>query len=288
MSIAAITCFYNPQQYKRLAANYWTFREHLSRDIPLTTVELSFDGNFMIPDSIQIRGTEANLMWQKERMLNLAIQSLPPHVDSVAWIDADALFLNRNWVQDTQRALEQYPVVQLFEKWHYLDADGRIDFVQQSYVKARKDNPTKTGWAIGAFGGAWAARLSVIPEGLEDRHILGGGDGMMLSGWEASFNYWLLSQLPIQWKQYYLRWAARAYNRVRGQLGYVKGDIIHFYHGTKKNRNYTGRWAYLIDYGFDPLRDITLDSNGLWKWSSDKPEMHQKVKNYFAERKEDD
>lgn len=286
MAIAAITCFYNPCGYQRLARNYWAFREHL-KGIELTTVELSFDGHFVIPDAIHIHGSEQHLMWQKERLLNIAIDSLPPRVDQVAWIDADVVFLNPNWVEDTQRALEVYPIVQLFERWHYLDAEGRIDLTHLGHVRAREQEPTKKGF-IGATGGAWAARREAIPEGLEDRHVLGGSDGMMLYAWEDSISEWLLDRLNPEWKRHYLAYAARAHRRIRGHLGYTKGDALHLYHGTRTNRNYVGRWGYLTDHGFDPLTDIAMDDNGLWKWASDKPEMQLKVKDYFVERREDE
>ncbi len=38
---------------------------------------------------------------------------------------------------------------------------------------------------------------------------------------------------------------------------------------------------------FDPSLDITLDQNGLWRWATAKPELHQQVKAYFSSRKED-
>ncbi len=41
------------------------------------------------------------------------------------------------------------------------------------------------------------------------------------------------------------------------------------------------------EFDFDPKADIALDHNGCWEWSSDKPELHRRVKQYFASRKED-
>ncbi len=52
-----------------------------------------------------------------------------------------------------------------------------------------------------------------------------------------------------------------------------------------------GAWAarreFLKKYDFDPVRDITIDSNGLWAWNSDKPGMHRDVAHYFKLRQED-
>lgn len=286
MAIAAVTCYFNPQGYQRLANNYWKFRENLT-GIELVTVELSFNDQFMIPDAIQLRGGEQNIMWQKERLLNIGIESLPPDVDQVIWIDADVIFLTPDWLQETRRALDTYPVVQMFHRWHFLDADGNTSRTDLGHVFNRKNYPEKRGW-LGASGGSWAARREVIPEGLEDRHVLGGSDGMMLFAWEANFNEILMRHLSTEWRHSYIKWAARAYQRVQGRIGYVPVEMTHLYHGQRKNRNYIGRWRYLTDYDYDPEKDIELDVNGLWKWASDKPEMHRLVKEYFAERREDD
>jgi len=40
--------------------------------------------------------------------------------------------------------------------------------------------------------------------------------------------------------------------------------------------------------GFDPPTDTAKDDSGLWKWASNKPEMHLKVKNYVVEWREDE
>src|SRR5208283_3803961 len=47
------------------------------------------------------------------------------------------------------------------------------------------------------------------------------------------------------------------------RLGYIPGVIRHHFHGSKKNRKYTERWQVLIKYQYDPLTQITWDSNGL-------------------------
>lgn len=94
--------------------------------VPLTTVELSFNGRFEIPGSIRLLGDPATqTLWQKERLLNLAIESLPPEADKVAWIDADLLFLNPHRAAETERVLEEVAVCQLFERAHETNAAGR-------------------------------------------------------------------------------------------------------------------------------------------------------------------
>ena len=71
----AITTYFNPVQYKRRLSNYKIFRANLG--IPLVTVELSFDGRFELTNRdadilIQISG--GAVLWQKERLLNVALK----------------------------------------------------------------------------------------------------------------------------------------------------------------------------------------------------------------------
>ena len=47
------------------------------------------------------------------------------------------------------------------------------------------------------------------------------------------------------------------------------------------------RHTGLEKFGFDPFEDIALDTAGLWRWASPKPEMHRFVADYFAQRRED-
>lgn len=85
-----ITTYYNPVRYKRRLSNYKIFRANLG--VPLVTVELSFNGQFELTEKqadilIQISG--GAVLWQKERLLNVALQALPSSCHKVAWLDCD-------------------------------------------------------------------------------------------------------------------------------------------------------------------------------------------------------
>src|SRR6476660_344267 len=92
----AVTSDFNPMKSRRRLANYRTFRSRL--DVPLVTVELAFDGQFELTSGdadhlIQLSG--GDIMWQKERLLNIGIKSIPSAVKNFAWIDCDILFGRR-------------------------------------------------------------------------------------------------------------------------------------------------------------------------------------------------
>ena len=50
---------------------------------------------------------------------------------------------------------------------------------------------------------------------------------------------------------------------------------------------YGERGRLLQKFHFDPHTDIAIDSNGAWRWNSDKPALHEAVRRYFEQRKED-
>ena len=103
----AITSYYNPVGYKRRFTNYGVFRESLR--IPLVTVELSFDGRFALTNKdadILIQVSGGAVVWQKERLLNVAIKSVPSDVSSIAWLDCDTFFERLDWIDEAKRKLE--------------------------------------------------------------------------------------------------------------------------------------------------------------------------------------
>ena len=129
---------------------------------------------------LRVRGDSRHVLWQKERMLNLAIEALPSDADAVAWLDADLVWFNRDWVYEARRLLEHFNAVQLFE--HVIDSDreGRLGQRAPGHVYAKTH-----GLGYGRPGGAWAARRKPIVGGLYDRHAIGGGDSVMLAAWEG-------------------------------------------------------------------------------------------------------
>lgn len=281
----AISCYFNPAGYDRLRNNLHRFVESL-RGCPLTVIELSFDGRFELDDSIHIEGNrEKHTLWQKERLLNIVADSLPPDVNKIAWIDADVHFTNPEWAEQTEEALKTLSVVQLFDAAHFLDPKHRVIRVQPSIV-GRYQNGTKV-----APGLAWAARRSVFP--LLDMHILGGGDNLMWQAFRGAHHVkfeeggWWRRRMSRRWLRSYLIEGERMRRRVGGRVGRIQGDVIHYWHGSFENRKYVDRWNILRDGEFDPEIDVNIDETGLFRWSSDKPELHAAVANYFDERRDD-
>jgi hypothetical protein len=124
-------------------------------------VELSFDDHFELEETdadilIQISG--GAVLWQKERLLNVAIQSVPPAVGHIARIDGDVIFERTNWMDEAQTQLKDFKVVQLFSDLvdlgpedHYsnfdyqnIPASGRG--IASSVSEGSRENLTCLGW----------------------------------------------------------------------------------------------------------------------------------------------
>lgn len=277
--LAVVTSYYNPAGYARLKQNYLDFCQRMAlAEANLFAIEADFQGEQVYPHARVIRATRRQILWQKERIINLAVQSLPSQFDCVAWIDADLLFLSKNWQQQIVQALQKYPAVQCFSHVHKLDSTAAVWETQ----------PCGVASADGAPGFAWAARRELLDRcRLYDRQIAGSGDILALDAWRGRFASRHTECMNPEWRDDYLRWARSAWRAVAGSLGWIEGDIIHFWHGDWKNRKYLVRSRYCADHDFEPASDLVIGVNGLYQWAGNKPAMETSMANYFLERKED-
>jgi hypothetical protein len=303
----AITCYFNPSGYKRKLFNYRHFRRHLP--VPLACVELSFGGPFDLGPSdadllVQIRG-EA-ILWQKERLLNVALQHLPGACSAVAWVDCDVIFERSDWPERAEEALSNYPFIHLFQRRCYLAstaASTSLDLrqveseaVSLGYLietgQASPDHVRRSGapLILGSTAGlAWAARREVVSRrGLYDACILGTGDRVMAAAAVGRFDYGIDALLmnPRQ-AQHYLSWARPFFAAVRARVGHVEGRVYHLWHGDLLHRRYHERHEGLRRYNFDPFVDIARDMDECWRWNSNKYALHAYVRGYFESRNED-
>ncbi len=305
----AITSYFNPSNYKSRLTTYRTFKEHLR--VPLIAVELSFGGRFELQNDdadivVQLIGRD--VLWQKERLLNIALRSLPPECDAVAWLDADVIFASDDWPQRAQAALERFSIVQLFSERRNL-AQGATrngsDWAPLELVAPGVGFTIATGrlepdvlrvaGAYAVIGGptnglAWAARRSLLDRhGLYDAHILGQGDRAIVCASIGRFDCWVeAAATNSRQEQHYRAWGEPFFADVANGIGFIEGRIFHLWHGDTKGRVLrTAAYRDFRRFSFDPFNDIAIDASGCWRWNSDRPEMHRYVLDYFASRKED-
>lgn len=294
--IAVVTCHFNPCGYRTPRENYERFAAGMAAvGARLHTVELAFDDDpFDLADAwLRVRGTrERHLLWQKERLLNLAIQALPNEIAAVCWIDADVIFENPRWLKQAAVALNEDQVIQLFDASQWTDACGDVTWERRSAGWAWKHKPADHANGNESHTGfAWAGRADWLRKyGLYDRHITGGGDSFMLPAFTEA-PIWHMSITSPEMRADFENWSRSVYSVIGGRFGYVRGKLRHLFHGSRSNRQYVERWTFLRDQGYDPTRHVRVDDTGLLAWTDEarreRPDMVRWVADYFALRRED-
>lgn len=194
-----ITAYFNPAHYRTRATNYARFAAPLrAAGIPLLTVECAFgDDPFELPpepDVIQVRARD--VLWQKERLINLGVSHLPPQAQKVAWLDGDILFTNPDWAVETAALLDTAVVAQPFTRAFRL-ARGEQSALSTSAshesfaaVWQRDRRLVRAGGmdVHGHTGFAWAARRDLLAQhGLYEAFITSNGDHFLAHAFAGDF-----------------------------------------------------------------------------------------------------
>jgi hypothetical protein len=297
-----VTSYFNPARYQRKLPNYRLFRSRLN--VPLVAIELSHSGRFELDPGdadilVQLRG--GDVMWQKERLLNIAISHLPDDCEYVAWLDCDLIFSRADWAPAAMRELGRVDVCQLYRVVYHLSRDATsisretsilrqesLGYAFASGLEASAGSATNGVTNRFRRGHAWCARRELIATyGLYDRNVIGGGDSLFVHAVKGQAEEIIVrhGMTPGHAEDYRL-WVARFCQAV-SSIGYVEGDIFHLWHGNLERRRYRDRFQILSAWEYDPASDIAVDTDGSWRWNSPKPEMHRMVREYFAQRSED-
>src|SRR5215204_5763860 len=154
----AITSYFNPMRYQRRVANYHTFQETLR--VPLITVELSYGAEeFDLREGeadilIQLRGQD--VLWLKERLLNVALGALPSECSKVVWLDCDVIFgedifgEGGGWAEEVSGLLDGFPLVQAFSRVHHLPRDlpaGEVTLADAEFSQSSTASAVASGLA---------------------------------------------------------------------------------------------------------------------------------------------
>lgn len=316
----ALTTYFNPAQWKGKLRNYRTFRRHLG--LPLLTVELGFGGRHELASEdadLLVRPAEGDVMWQKERLLNVGLAALPSHVTHVAWLDCDLVFERADWWRDALAALRRDAAVQVFERIVSLgpraelheragalvtdspplfDRELAIALWLRAHparIRAGARFPSRRHRNevshVAAPGCGWAASRETLERiGLLDTLVLGGGDAAIVAGFLGEGEEYLRG-LP----EYRRRglgagfepWAESARAATGGRVGATPGRVYHLWHGDFEHRGYDDRHRILAEHDFRPELDLRRGAGGAWLWATPKRELHRRVEAYFVSRRED-
>ncbi len=305
-----IAAYYNPAGYSSRRCNLRIFSDRVRRQgLKLIIVELAFDHSpFELSDQvcdrlIQLR--TPSVLWQKERLLNIGLAHLPRQCDKVAWLDADIIFENQDWIHEASTLLESYVIVQPFETACWLPK--LVKETEQSASPVVTETQSSPGMANvmanavdkkgvlskstqhGHCGFAWSARREVLERhGFYDCYVFGGGDDAIAHAMYGDCRYCEAGRFSAALVRHINTWAREFFSEVRGSVFYTPGRVLHLWHGSYENREYEGRHGILKDHDFDPVTDLAEEPNGCWGWRNDKTGLHESAINYFRLRREDD
>jgi hypothetical protein len=296
-----IASYFNPNRYRTKKANCEMFRLSMEiSGIPCLLVECLFPGaqpEFAESDSV-IRIHAKDVMWQKERLLNVALRGLPGECEMVAWLDCDVLFENRNWAVEAGAELRNHAVVQLFSDVVRLPqgslwGPGGDRWESFGSILKRAPNVLLEGDFArhGHTGFAWAARRELLARhGLYDSCIAGSGDHMMAHAFAGDWNGPCIDRIvgrDNEHRAHFEAWARSVYKDVRARVSAVPGTLYHLWHGDTDKRRYVLRNRELASFSFDPHSDLRVGDSGAWEWASAKRALHDWAVEYFNQRLED-
>jgi hypothetical protein len=303
--LGVVTSYFNPCAFRGRAENFERFVEPIrAAGIPLVIVEACFpgqDASARLPARHESLRVEArDVMWQKERLLDLGTGWLPGHCTKVAWLDADVLFEDEDWASATSERLETACIVQPFTTAVRLSRGAleprEGDDTFESFGSMFVNHPEALAHGKydlhGHTGFAWAARRDLVARhGLYDACIGGSADHMMAHAFAGDLQSRCINRMVGNGGRHlahFRRWTRKLHEDARGRLSYTPGRLLHLWHGTIENRRYAQRNQELRELAFDPDTDIRIGNTGCWEWASERPELHTWARRYFEERKEDD
>ncbi len=306
-----LATYFNPSHYRRKRHNLELFLDGLrGAGVRCLIAEGAFAGEpfTLAPGEGVVQIRCGAILWQKERLLNLLLAQLPASCSKVAWLDADVRFADAGWAHKTARLLDEVPVVQPFARAIRLPPD-QVTFAGEGQGQGQGRGTIHESFACavarrpgvflagrfaehGHTGFAWAARREILERhGFYDRAVAGGGDHLMahalVGDWSSPCVQRMVGASGPE-AETFAAWASELYDSTRAQLGFVPGDLLHFYHGDVERRRYSERHHDLARLGFDPRRDLRLDASGTWSWADGRADLARWGRDYFAARREDD
>lgn len=322
-SLWIVTAISNPERYRSRYELYKDFRHHALAELGanLLTVECAHGdrahqvtgpeaeapprGSSVNAVDVQVRNRSH--IWLKECLLNIGVARLPPSAKYIFFCDADVRFQNPHVLEDVVHALQVHRVVQPFETALDMGPHGEVLDVHKSFAwclqqgmewvpnveayssKARKSVEYKGIGNVFHPGFAVCFRREVLEgvRGLPEAGVLGAGDHHCLTAIIGRAGDSVPADIHPNYRAEVLAWEERAKEHIKGDLGYVRGCIMHSFHGAKHLRYYKSRWQVLTRNGYDPATDIYKNLQGVLELKDDKPALRDEIRRYFAARKED-
>lgn len=306
------TVIFNPVRYR----SRWKHHEDFERMVAaqgnsavLYTAEVAFGNrDFVVtqpdnPRHLQVR-TKGEI-WYKENIQNRLVQQLPHNWRYVAMVDDDISFSRSDWANETIHKLQHNKIVQMWSEAEDLSPDYECIQKHHSFMYSYKNHikiekcdayygnkPSSTGFIEYHPGWAWAYRNKAWDDlgGMIDWGILGAGDNHQAKALIGDAANSIHPGLHGNYRKMVMQWQDRAMRYIQTDVGYVPGQIKHYWHGKKKLRQYWNRWKILLECQFDPFTDLKRDWQGIYQLvveNKRQEKLRDLLRHYFAQRNED-
>lgn len=308
-----ITTFFNPKSFKIRFKRYKEFEKRmLDAGVTLVVVEATIKGsNPEITEKVSRKHHIVHVdadseIWLKENLINIGIEYLYKKFKRwkyMAMVDGDIAFVRPDWVAKTIEMLKDFHVIQMFS--HITQLNSRYQpihghnlsfmegWCQGLAIKNKKqsgEDPSKIryGWC-GAPGGAWAFTRKCINKifPILDIGILGSGDFHMACSLIGYVELTFTVAYTEEYRRYIIEWQKKV-KWLRGKVGHMSGDILHYWHGSIKNRGYETRWQLIAKHKFNPYTDLEKNEYGVWRLHKSKSGLIRDINEYFESRQEDE
>jgi hypothetical protein len=304
-----ITPIFNHNHYQAIYNNYRRYAEAMARhpNVTLWTIECALgERSFQVtqadnPHHIQVRNNSS--IFIKERLATLTIQRLPDDARKIGLVDGDILFLDQNWVEKTLLALDHYDVIQPWSDALFTGPDGEKVGTVESFMYQYMKGDQWPGHPPKRYGKLWHpgfatcyTREFLDKVGLFDLAVIGHGDSHMAQAFIGRADEIVSPKDPkstrhalsAAYRHALLEYQQRCDEFLRGNIGAIKGTIVHYWHGRQVDRRYEDRWSVLIDNGFDPTKHIRANRYGVWDWVEHYGTGHRDAsRRYFSGRNDD-
>jgi hypothetical protein len=299
---AIVACYFNPQKSPYCEKAFKLFYDSIRHLNHLIVECIIGDDTPQLPnDGNVLHVFTRDLLWHKEALLNKAVQNLPSHIKYVFWVDADVTFTNFNWLVEGVERLQTNVIVQPFEYCVHLEKDELVPAFDLELVIGRDRLPNRRNNRVwrsfcanftdtllwqdpvydnhGHVGFAWGARreaIEAVP--LYDRALIGGADHIIAHAAAGQIDHPCIAKSFTDSLDDVRDWSERFHAVTEGRIGYVGGNLYHYWHGDVAKREYLKRIQE-----FTPLsKDVHRGGNGLFQAAS--PEADRYVREYFARR----
>lgn len=299
-ALFVITSYFNSWRYRSRPDLLWDFQDYAQRSgAQLVVVELALgERPFIVTDPdnpFHVRVRTDNELFYKENLLNLGVQRVPLSCRYLAFVDADCVFTNPRWVDETIQYLQHYPVIQMFSSASNLGPTHEVLDNFKSLIWAYQNDKldeinNRYYWKDFHPGFAWAYVRSCLDSlgTLLECSISGSADRQMGLSLIDKVQFSYPTGISKDYEDEILMWAVRAKEFVNGNVGCLPGSLLHQFHSNKKFRAYGSRWDILTSTGFSPRLDLKKDTQGIWQFTSRSPELKYKLRKYFENLNGDD